>query len=88
MGENENVESGSFEELISGIETQMNAERLHKQAAYVVTAARIAGTVLTEAVASGVPYELSKEMAADTWNSFMGFQAIILDEVEIGDAVG
>ncbi|MFD7553005.1 hypothetical protein ACFV0H_28660 [Streptomyces erythrochromogenes] len=88
MGENENEESGSFEELISGIETQMNAERLHKQAAYAVTAARIAGTVLTEAVASGVPHELSKEMAADTWNALMGFQPIILDEVESGDAVG
>lgn len=88
MGENENEESGSFEELISGIETEMNAERLHKQAAYAVTAARIAGTVLTEAVAAGVPYELSREMAADTWNSLMGYQPIILDETESGDAVG
>ncbi|MFD8018951.1 hypothetical protein ACFV6G_00780 [Streptomyces lavendulae] len=85
---NENEEPGSFEELISGIETQMNAERLHKQAAYAVTAARITGTVLTEAVASGVPYELSKEMAADTWNALMGFQPVILEDAESGEVVG
>ncbi|MCY0941884.1 hypothetical protein [Streptomyces antarcticus] len=88
MAENENEESGSFEELISGIETQMNAERLHKQGAYAVTAARISGTVLTEALASGVPYELSKEMAADTWNSIMGVHSLVLESAESGDAVG
>jgi hypothetical protein len=85
MGENENEQNeaaGSFEELISGIETQMNAERLHKQGAYAVTAARISGTVLTEAMASGVPHELAKEMAADTWNSIMGFQPPIVEDAE------
>ncbi|WP_369272418.1 hypothetical protein AB5J55_22650 [Streptomyces sp. R11] len=68
--------AGSFEELISGIENQMNAERLHKQGAYAVTAARIAGTVLTEAMASGVPHDLAKEMAGDTWNTVMGLAPI------------
>ncbi|MFI2909428.1 hypothetical protein ACG2OD_14380 [Streptomyces sp. PDY-4] len=81
MNENENEQeqakpAGSFDELIEGIETEMNAQRLHKQGAYAVTVARISGTVLTEAMASGVPHDLAKEMAADTWNSIMGFQAI------------
>ncbi|WP_338781782.1 hypothetical protein [Streptomyces sp. DG1A-41] len=87
MGENEQNEetepAGGFEELISGIENEMNAQRLHKQGAYAVTAARISGTVLTEAMASGVPYELAKEMSADTWNSIMGFAAIeVVDGTE------
>ncbi|MEU9404746.1 hypothetical protein AB0E08_03385 [Streptomyces sp. NPDC048281] len=68
--------AGSFEELIAGIETEMNANRLNKQGAYAITAARISGTVLTEAMASGVPHDLAKEMAADTWNSIMGFAEI------------
>lgn len=77
MNENERAEpAGSFDELISGIENEMNAQRLHRQGAYAVTAARISGTILTEAMASGVPYDLAKEMAADTWNSIMGFAAI------------
>ncbi len=75
--------AGSFEDLISGIETEMNANRLHKQGAYAVTAARISGTVLTEAMSSGVPHDLAKEMAADTWNSIMGFQAIELPDVSV-----
>jgi hypothetical protein len=84
MGENEQSENqneeieaaGSFEDLISGIETEMNASRLHKQGAYAVTAARIAGTVLTEGMASGVPHDLAKEMAGDTWNIIMGLSSI------------
>jgi hypothetical protein len=79
----ENEPAGSFEDLISGIESEMNANRLHKQGAYAVTAARISGTVLTEAMASGVPHELAKEMAADTWNSIMGFHAIELADVSV-----
>jgi hypothetical protein len=90
MGENEQTEpneneepAGSFEDLIQGIETEMNAQRLNKQGAYAVTAARISGTVLTEAMASGVPYELAKEMSADTWNSIMGFSATeVIDGAE------
>ncbi|MFB7782038.1 hypothetical protein ACFC1D_04875 [Streptomyces vinaceus] len=88
MADNENEVPESFEDLISGIETQMNAERLHKQGAYAVTAARIAGTVLTEAVASGVPHELAKDMAADTWNSIMGFHQLLIDRNEDEEAVG
>ncbi|MGW1673260.1 hypothetical protein [Streptomyces sp. NPDC002324] len=83
MSENENQNepgeieaAGSFEELISGIESQMNAARLHKQGAYAVTAARISGTVLTEAMASGVPHDLAKEMAGDTWNTIMGLSPV------------
>lgn len=88
MNENGNEQeqgeaAGSFDELISGIETEMNAQRLHKQGAYAVTAARISGTVLTEAMASGVPHELAKEMAADTWNSIMGFHAIELPDTNV-----
>ncbi|MFD7605182.1 hypothetical protein ACFWAN_32705 [Streptomyces mirabilis] len=84
--QNERTESaGSFEDLIAGIETEMSADRLHKQGAYAITAARISGTVLTEAMSSGVPHELAKEMAADTWNSIMGFAPA---EVVDAEAVG
>ncbi|MGW0575806.1 hypothetical protein ACWD25_07505 [Streptomyces sp. NPDC002920] len=83
QNENENEKgeaSGSFEELIAGIETEMNADRLHKQGAFAITAARISGTVLTEAMASGIPHELAKEMAGDTWNSIMGFHPLLEGE--------
>ncbi|MFB7027151.1 MULTISPECIES: hypothetical protein [unclassified Streptomyces] len=76
QNEENNEVAGSFEELISGIETEMNADRLHKQGAYAVTAARISGTVLTEAMASGVPHDLAKDMAADTWNAIMGLSTV------------
>ncbi|MEU6389994.1 hypothetical protein [Streptomyces sp. NPDC046939] len=76
MSENEKARgqeepAGSFEELISGIETEMTATRLHKQGAFAITSARIAGSVFTEAMATGVPYDLAKEMAQDTWNAVM-----------------
>lgn len=67
---------GSFEELISGIESEMNATRLHAQGAYAIAAARIAGTVLTEGMASGVPHELASEMAGDVWASLMGLYPV------------
>ncbi|WP_406305806.1 hypothetical protein OHA61_30875 [Streptomyces sp. NBC_00885] len=89
MGDSEQSENGqvseaagTLEDLISGIETQMNAARLQKQGAFAVTAARISGTVLVEAMAAGVPHELAKEMAADTWNSIMGFQPPIVEDTE------
>ncbi|WP_416972569.1 hypothetical protein [Streptomyces sp. 4F14] len=69
-------EGGSFEELISGIESEINAVRLHKQGAYAIACARISGTVLTEAMASGVPHELATEMAGDTWASLMGLALV------------
>ncbi|MBT2609860.1 hypothetical protein J7I97_16630 [Streptomyces sp. ISL-87] len=81
-------QTGSFEELIEGIEAEMNVQRLHKQGAYAVTASRIAGTVLTEAVASGLPYELARDMAADTWNSIMGFHQLAVDNDEDAEVVG
>ncbi|WAB08804.1 hypothetical protein SEA_SUCCESS_17 [Streptomyces phage Success] len=76
QNEEQTEAAGSFEELISGIETEMNANRLHKQGAFAITAARISGTVLTEAMASGVPHDLAKEMAGDTWNIIMGLSPI------------
>ncbi|MER5883117.1 hypothetical protein ABT160_04755 [Streptomyces sp. NPDC001941] len=74
----------SFEDLISGIETEMTATRLHKQGAYAIAAARIAGTVFSEALTSGVPYELAKEMALDTWNSVMGLTLVESEASEVG----
>lgn len=76
QNEEQTEAAGSFEDLISGIETEMNANRLHKQGAFAITAARISGTVLTEAMASGVPHDLAKEMAGDTWNIIMGLSPI------------
>lgn len=73
---------GSFEALISGIETEMNAERLQKQGAHAITAARIAGAVIADGMASGVPYELAKEMGADTWNILMGLAPVEYQAVE------
>lgn len=77
--------AGSIEDLISGIENEMNASRLHKQGAFAITAARISGTVFTEAMASGVPHELAKVMASDTWNTVMGLTPVDYVPVEPED---
>lgn len=77
------MEENAFESLVSGIEEQMNSERLQKQGAHAVTAARISGLVYTEALAGGVPASLAQEMAADTWIGLMGFEVLIESD---GDA--
>ncbi|MFE5092058.1 hypothetical protein ACFRCI_17090 [Streptomyces sp. NPDC056638] len=61
-----------FAALFSGIEEELNASRLEKQGVYAVAAARITGMVYGDALASGVPADLSKEMATDFWASVMG----------------
>ncbi|MEU5957588.1 hypothetical protein [Streptomyces sp. NPDC047525] len=81
----ENEAAGSFEDLISGIETEMNATRLHKQGAFAITAARISGTVFSEAMGSGVPFDLAKAMASDTWNAVMGLTPVDYVPVEAED---
>ncbi|MFI5865875.1 hypothetical protein [Streptomyces sp. NPDC051546] len=82
------MEENAFEELVNGIEEQMNSERLQKQGAHAVTAAKISGLVFTEAVATGVPAALAQEMATDTWNSVMGFHPLLTDGPEDVEAVG
>lgn len=62
--------------LFDGLEDQITADRLQKQGAYAVTAAKITGLVFTEAVITGVPADLAKEMAQDSWMSIMGFQGL------------
>ncbi|MFH8555358.1 hypothetical protein [Streptomyces celluloflavus] len=56
-----------FDELISGIETEMSQALIEKRGAAVVLLARIAGVVYTEAIAAGVPHILAQEMATDYW---------------------
>ncbi|MFD7257147.1 hypothetical protein [Streptomyces sp. NPDC059874] len=74
------MDENTFDELVSGIEDQMNSERLQKQGAYAVTSARIAGLVFTEAVAGGVPASLAQEMSADTWIGLMGLPVVSSEE--------
>ncbi|MFJ2402478.1 hypothetical protein ACIOUE_14365 [Streptomyces xanthochromogenes] len=58
-----------FDELISGIETEMNQALIEKRGTAAVILARIAGVVYTEAIASGVPHALAQAMAQDYWSS-------------------
>ncbi|MCY0956382.1 hypothetical protein [Streptomyces sp. H27-H5] len=78
------MDDNAFEELVSGIEVQMNSELLQKKGAYAVTAAKISGLVLTEAVATGVPASVAQEMASDTWIGLMGFP--VLTETDSEDS--
>lgn len=62
--------------MFDGLEDQITGDRLQKQGAFAVVAAKISGLVYTEAVVTGVPAELAKDMCQDTWMSIMGFQAL------------
>ncbi|MEV5879277.1 hypothetical protein AB0L75_34655 [Streptomyces sp. NPDC052101] len=67
-----------FDELISGIETEMSQALIEKGGTAVVTLARIAGVIYTEAIAAGVPHVLAQEMATDYWVKEMHPQEVLL----------
>ncbi|MGW1867919.1 hypothetical protein ACWCPS_20405 [Streptomyces mauvecolor] len=61
------IDPDGFEELVAGIETEMNQAVIEKRGTVAITLARIAGVVYTEAIAAGVPHALAQEMATDYW---------------------
>lgn len=80
------MDEQAFDELINGIEEQMNDERLKKQGAHAVTAAKISGVVYMEALSSGVPAALALEMSTDTWNVLVGLvPSVTAAEVQEND---
>ncbi|MFF5433449.1 hypothetical protein ACFY5K_25875 [Streptomyces griseofuscus] len=66
---------GAFGDLVKGLEEELNGRALETQGTYAIAAARITGGVYVEAVAAGVPGDLAKEMATDSWMKFMGITA-------------
>ncbi|GAA4071085.1 hypothetical protein [Streptomyces hundungensis] len=74
-----------FDELISGIETEMNQALIEKRGTAVVVLARIAGVVYTEAIAAGVPHVLAQEMATDYWAKEMHPEVAVLADEQDGD---
>ncbi len=74
-----------FDELISGIETEMNQALIEKRGTAAVALARIAGVVYTEAIASGVPHVLAQEMATDYWAKEMHLEIAIVADDQDGD---
>ncbi|MFC8099406.1 hypothetical protein [Streptomyces sp. NPDC057363] len=73
MGENDKEATDLFGGLVEGLEEELNAKLLEKKSVFALTCARITGAVYTEAVSSGVPADLAKDMATDSWMAFMGF---------------
>lgn len=82
MGDNEKQPDDLFGNLVQGLEEELNAKSLEKKGVYALACARIVGAVYTEAVASGVPADLSKDMATDTWMGLMGVQVVTVSESE------
>ncbi|QKW48847.1 hypothetical protein [Streptomyces buecherae] len=74
-----------FEELISGIETEMSQALIEKRGTAVVALARITGVVYTEAIAAGVPHALAQEMATDYWAQEMHAEVVAVAEEVDGD---
>lgn len=68
---NDNADS-IFGDLVQGLEDELNSKKLERQGAYAIASARVTGAVYTDAVASGVPADLAKEMATDVWMAIMG----------------
>jgi hypothetical protein len=59
------------ETIMSNIESQMALANLGKRGEYAANIAGLSGDILRVAVASGVPYPLAREMAADFWKAEM-----------------
>jgi hypothetical protein len=76
------AEDVGIDDLLKSIEAELSAHQLTRQGARAIASARISGLTLNEAIASGVPYEMAKEMAADTWNVLMGLSPI--EMVDLG----
>jgi hypothetical protein len=57
--------------IISNIEAQMALANLSKRGEYAAGIAILSGDILKMALASGVPYPLAREMAADFWKAEM-----------------
>ncbi|MFD7015922.1 hypothetical protein [Streptomyces sp. NPDC059928] len=74
-----------FDELISGIATEMNQALIEKRGTTAVTLARIAGVVYTEAVAAGVPHALAQEMATDYWAMELHPEVAVVADDQDGD---
>ncbi|MGG2462870.1 hypothetical protein ACO0M4_24140 [Streptomyces sp. RGM 3693] len=74
-----------FDELISGIETEMNQALIEKRGTAVVALARITGVVYTEAIAAGVPHVLAQEMATDYWAKEMHPEVAVVADDQDGD---
>ncbi|WP_145500939.1 hypothetical protein [Streptomyces sp. CFMR 7] len=64
---------GLFEDL----EDELNSQDLERKGKHAVAAARITGLVFTDAVASGVPADLAKDMATDFWAAAMNIPYVV-----------
>ncbi|MEV0446213.1 hypothetical protein AB0I84_41795 [Streptomyces spectabilis] len=74
------INPDGFEELVAGIETELNQAVIEKRGTVAVMLARIAGAVYTEAIAAGVPHLLAQEMATDYWAKEIHPQAVVISE--------
>jgi hypothetical protein len=59
------------ETIMSDIESQMALANLAKRGEYAANIAGLSGDILKVALATGVPYPLAREMAADFWKAEM-----------------
>ncbi|MFI2031375.1 hypothetical protein [Streptomyces buecherae] len=66
------MDDNAFDELVEGIASELNVKLIAELGSKAVSAVRVAGYIYLEAVASSVPAELAKEMAADFWAKSMG----------------
>ncbi|MFJ8699426.1 hypothetical protein [Streptomyces ardesiacus] len=84
---NDNTESA--DEILADIEAQMAVAKLEQRGLYAAAIAILSGDIMKNALASGVPYNLAREMAADFWKAEMladTIAALLRDsELEEGD---
>ncbi|MER6912263.1 hypothetical protein ABT354_11370 [Streptomyces sp. NPDC000594] len=74
------INPDGFDDLVAGIETEMNQAVIEKRGTLAVMLARVAGAVYTEAIAAGVPHALAQEMATDYWAGEMPSAAAVAEE--------
>lgn len=68
--------------LFDDLEDELNSQGLERKGKLAVAAARITGLVFTDAIASGVPADLAKDMATDFWASAMNIPYVTVEEKE------
>ncbi|MEU5187022.1 hypothetical protein AB0G83_07690 [Streptomyces klenkii] len=75
-------EPDDFDELVAGLEEELNARVVEKRGARAVAATRVTGLVYQVAVTAGVPHDLALVMAEDYWASEMRPSEVVMVEDE------
>ncbi|MEU3351268.1 hypothetical protein [Streptomyces sp. NPDC037389] len=72
------TDSNPFDEIVAGLEEELNAGLVEKRGVHAIAVTRITGLVYQAAVTGGAPHSLALTMAEDYWASEMRPSDVVL----------